>query len=128
MLAGTATRWVWAPGAGAIDIAALQRSIKASADIHVAIGSTADGVEGFRRSHFGAITTQQLMARLGSAQRLARFADVHLVTLVTSGPGRAAEFVTQTLGGLESAGPELRETTRVFIEEQCNASRAASPE
>ena len=72
-------------------------------DVRVAIGPTANGVDGFRRSHFDAITTQQLMARLRSQQQIARFADVQLVALITADTDRAAEFVTHTLGDLESA-------------------------
>ena len=65
------------------------------------------GVDGFRRSHFDAITTQQLMARLGSPQRIALFTDVQLVALITADTDRAAEFVNHTLGDLESAGDRV---------------------
>jgi len=126
VLASTATRWVWVPGAMTVDADALLRSVSAVPDVRIAIGSTATGVDGFRRSHFDAITTQQLMARLRSQQQIARFADVQLVALITSDTDRAAEFVTQTLGELESAGAELQETVRTFVDEQCNASRAAA--
>ena len=126
VLASTATRWVWVPGAVTVDADALLRSVRAVPDVRIAIGSTATGVDGFRRSHFDAITTQQLMARLRSQQQIARFADVQLVALITSDTDRAAEFVTQTLGELESAGAELQETVRTFVDEQCNASRAAA--
>ena len=126
VLASTATRWVWVPGAGTVDADALRRSVRGVPDVRIAIGSTATGVDGFRRSHFDAITTQQLMARLRSQQQIARFTDVQLVALITSDTDRAAEFVTQTLGELESAGAELQETVRTFVAEQCNASRAAA--
>ncbi len=124
VLASTATRWVWVPGA--VDAGALQRSVRGVPDVRIAIGSTATGVDGFRRSHFDAISTQQLMARLRSQQQIARFTDVQLVALITSDTDRAAEFVTQTLGELESAAAELQETVRTFVDEQCNASRAAA--
>ena len=126
VLASTATRWVWVPGTAAVDTDALHRSISAAPDVRIAIGSRATGVDGFRRSHFDAITTQQLMARLHSQQQIARFTDVQLVALITSDTDRAAEFITNTLGELESAGAELQETVRTFVDEQCNASRAAA--
>ena len=94
-------------------------------DIRIAIGPTASGMDGFRRSHFDAITTQQMMARLHSPQQIAMFTDVQLVALITADTDRAAEFVNHTLGDLESAGTELQDTVRTFVEEQCNASRAA---
>lgn len=124
VLASTATRWVWAPGS--VDVTVLEQAIESAGDVRVAIGPVDDGVDGFRRSHFDAITTQQMMARLHSPQQVARFAEIELVALITADPDRAAGFVKRTLGGLESASTELQDTVRVFVEEQCNASRAAA--
>lgn len=128
VLASTATRWVWAAGGADVQhgFQVLTRASGELPGIRVAIGPAADGLDGFRRSHFDAITTQQMMARLHSTQQIARFADVELVALTTTDPDRAAEFVSRNLGGLETADPELQETVRVFVNEQCNASRAAA--
>lgn len=126
VLASTATRWVWVPGSGSIDLAALNRTAAETPDIHIAIGSTGDGVDGFRRSHFDALTTQRMMARLHSPQRVAAFTDVQLVALITTDADRAAAFVQHTLGDLETASAELRESVRTFVNEQCHASRAAA--
>jgi DNA-binding PucR family transcriptional regulator len=123
ILASTATRWAWV--AGGVDTDALLRAVNTMPDVRIAIGPTANGVDGFRRSHFDAITTQQLMARLRSPQQIAMFTDVQLVALITADTDRAAEFVNYTLGDLESAGTELQDTVRTFVHEQCNASRAA---
>ena len=123
VLASAATRWVWV--AGSVDTDVLASSVGAMPDIRVAIGPTATGVDGFRRAHFDAITTQQLMARLHSPQQIALFGDVQLVALITADTERAAEFVKRTLGDLESAGAELQDTVRTFVASQCNASRAA---
>jgi DNA-binding PucR family transcriptional regulator len=123
VLASAATRWVWV--AGSVDTDVLLRSVCAMPDVRVAVGPTANGVDGFRRSHFDAITTQQLMARLHSPQQIAHFTDVQLVALITADTDRAAEFVKYTLGDLEFAGTELQDTVRTFVAAQCNASRAA---
>jgi DNA-binding PucR family transcriptional regulator len=124
VLASTATRWVWVPRAVNTDV--LLQSVGEMPDVRIALGPTAGGVDGFRRSHFDAITTQQLMARLRSPQQIALFSDVQLVALITADTDRAAEFVKHTLGDLESAGTELQVTVRTFVDEQCNASRAAA--
>lgn len=126
--ASSATRWVWAAGTpdGGDVLPGLVRVAAPAGAVRIAIGPTAYGVDGFRRSHFDAITTQQMMARLHSTQQIAQFADVELVALTTADPDRAAEFVSRNLGGLATTGPELRETVRVFVNEQCNASRAAA--
>lgn len=124
VLASSATRWVWAPGA--LDLDVLDAAVRDSADIRVAVGTTGDGLDGFRRSHFEAIITQQMMARLHSRQQMARFTDVEMVSLITADPDRSADFVARVLGELATAGTELQETVRVFIASQCNASRAAA--
>ncbi|WP_458316908.1 PucR family transcriptional regulator [Mycolicibacterium brisbanense] len=124
LLASVATRWVWTHGA--IDVAALGKHIRADPDIRIAIGPTADGVDGFRRSHFGALTTQHMMARLHSPQQIATFTEIELVALITADADRAAAFVSRVLGDLETASTELQETVRTFVEQQCNASRAAA--
>ncbi|MUL85065.1 MULTISPECIES: CdaR family transcriptional regulator [unclassified Mycolicibacterium] len=127
VLASSATRWVWAASADIQDgFEALTRASRAFSGVRIAIGPTADGLDGFRRSHFDAITTQQMMARLHSTQQIGRFTDVELVALTTADPDRAAEFVSHNLGALEAADTELQETVRVFVNEQCNASRAAA--
>lgn len=126
VLASTATRWVWVAGPVAADTDRMVRSIRPDSDIRIAVGSTSDGVEGFRRSHFDALTTQQMMVRLRSPQQLAFYADIELVALVTADADRAAGYVKHTLGELQFAGPEMHHTVRTFIDAQCNASRAAA--
>jgi DNA-binding PucR family transcriptional regulator len=93
--------------------------------VRVAIGPTGTGVDGFRRSHLDALTTQRMMARLRSAQRVASFDDVQLVSLITQDPEQGDQFIKYALGDFESAGAELQHSVLTFINEQCNASRAA---
>lgn len=119
--ASTATRWVWAPGSVTIDAL----TPIASFDVRIAIGSTGSGVDGFRRSHFDALTTQQMMARLHSPQQIAEYTDIELVALLTADADRAAVFVKRVLGDLETASHELHSAVRIFVHEQCNVSRAA---
>jgi DNA-binding PucR family transcriptional regulator len=127
VLASSATRWVWVRGVRDVDAAAaLHHAIGGESEIRVAVGPTADGMDGFRRSHFDALTTQQMMVRLHSPQQFAMFADVELVALITADADRAAVFVKHTLGAFESASAELQDTVRTFVAEQCNASRAAA--
>lgn len=126
VLASTATRWVWAHGGDTVDTDTLLRSMSTMPDIRIAIGSTAPGLDGFRRSHFDALTTQQMMVRLHSMQQVAMFADIELVALITADTDRAAAYVKHVLGDFESANAELRDTVRAFINEQCSASRTAA--
>jgi DNA-binding PucR family transcriptional regulator len=126
VIATASTRWVWLPTTVPAGLDQVRNAIRDLGGIQIAIGSTGEGVDGFRRSHFDAIATQQLLARLHSPQRIASFASVELVSLVTQDAYRADLFVKRTLGELESASPELRTAVRTFVTEQCNASRAAT--
>ena len=123
VLAAAATRWVWMHGRP--DVAQLPADFTLPS-VRVALGSTASGVDGFRRSHLDALTVQRMLARLSSPQQVATHEEVELVALLTSDPERAERFVKRTLGDLETAGKEITEAVRVFVAAECNASHAAA--
>jgi DNA-binding PucR family transcriptional regulator len=123
--ASTATRWVWVATTTEFDDALLRAEVSRHHHIRVALGSTLPGLEGFRRSHLDALTTQRMMSRLGSAQRMARFSDIELVALLTHDQERTDEFISNTLGQLAEADVELRQTVLTYINDHCNATKAA---
>lgn len=125
VLADARTRWVWLPGADDPDLSDIAVELNQRSGVRMAIGPTAAGIEGFRSSHLDAITTQRMMARLGSPQRLAKFTDIYLIALVTAKTEEADRFIKQTLGDFESADAELQRTVLTFVYEQCNAARTA---
>ncbi len=122
VLAGAATRWVWLPGADGPDLSGVAVAVSQLAGVRIAVGPTAAGIEGFRRSHFDAITTQRMVMRMGSTQRVVSFTDVELIALITADPERADRFIKHTLGDFESADAELHQSVLTFVHEQCNAS------
>jgi DNA-binding PucR family transcriptional regulator len=126
VLASAATRWVWLPGRDGPDLTRAAAALEQLPGVRIAVGPIAAGIEGFRRSHLDAITTQRMVVRMGSAQRVASYEDVELVALITADPERADRFINHTLGDFESAGPELHQSVLTFVAEQCNASRAAA--
>jgi DNA-binding PucR family transcriptional regulator len=126
VIASAATRWVWIPARVAPDPAPLGKVIDDLRRVRIAIGSTAHGIEGFRRSHLDALATQRLLAHLHSTQRVASFDTVQLVSLVTENLDRADQFIKDTLGELEGGSPEIKTAVLAFVDEQCNASRAAT--
>jgi DNA-binding PucR family transcriptional regulator len=117
--------WAWFAGAGDPDLGIVASLLDASPGVRVALGASGFGLDGFRRSHLEALATQRLMHRMPGELRIATYEDVQLVALTAGDEERASEFVTRTLGGLETAGPDLRETLRVYIREGFSASRAA---
>ena len=122
VIASAATRWVWIAGRPAPD--RVRAALGNGGPVRIALGSTARGVDGFRRSHLDALTTQRMLARL-AAPSSASHDEVELVALLTQDPERADRFVTRSLGALETAPADVQEAVRVFIAEQCNATRAA---
>ena len=125
VVAGSRALWVWFSAAATPRLEELRAHLARAPGVRVAIGSTATGIEGFRRAHLDALATQRLMARMAGDVRLASYEDVQLVALSARDEDGAREFVTRTLGELARADPELRETLRVYIREEFSASRAA---
>jgi DNA-binding PucR family transcriptional regulator len=125
VVASAATLWVWVPGSGGPDVARLERLIADLPGVRVAIGPTGAGIDGFRTSHLAATATQRLMVRVAAEVRIASYDSVEIVALVTADESRAGEFVTRTLGALESANPALRDTLRTYLRLQSNATRTA---
>jgi DNA-binding PucR family transcriptional regulator len=118
VVASTRTLWAWFA-------APLPASFTPPPAIRIALGTTASGMEGFRRSHLDALATQRLMHRMPRDLRLASYQDVQLVALSAQDEEGTSEFVSRTLGRLATADPDLRETLRVYIREEFSASRAA---
>lgn len=122
----TSSMWIWISGRTAVDIDPLRAALDGSRDVRVALGRQGQGLDGFRAGHLEAVTTQRLVRRLPVAAMLTTYADIEVVALATQDEGRAAEFVSRTLGALATAPVDLRETLRVYLREQCNLTQTAS--
>lgn len=125
VLPGGSALWVWVAGADGPDPDVLGEALQDVGELRVALGPTATGMDGFRRSHLDAVATQRLMQRSSAHLRLASYDDVQVVALATRDAERADEFVARTLGALATASAELRETARVYLREGSNAARTA---
>ncbi|MCV7348472.1 PucR family transcriptional regulator [Mycolicibacterium rhodesiae] len=126
VLASADTRWVWLPGDGDPDFSRVAAALPRMPGVRIAVGSASSGMEGFRRSHLDAVSTQRLMTRAGFAQQIATFSDVQFIAMVSADPEQVNRFIKHTLGDFEHADPELQRTVLVYIDEQCNASQAAA--
>ncbi|MBF9066678.1 PucR family transcriptional regulator [Streptacidiphilus fuscans] len=124
VLAGAATRWVWVHGRP--DREQLRARAADLPGVRIAVGSSGEGVDGFRRSHLDALTVQRMLDRLSSPHQVASHDEVELVALLTADPKSAGQFVRRVLGDLETAEPEITEAVRAFVAAQCNASHAAA--
>lgn len=125
VIANAATLWVWIPGQEPIDQGLLQAAIRKVPGVRLAIGSAGPGVEGFRRAHLDALTTQRVLGRLQSPAQVVSFDDIRLVALMTRDPKANQRFVAHTLGQLATAPVQLRRSLLVFLACGSNASQAA---
>jgi DNA-binding PucR family transcriptional regulator len=124
VIASSSSVWAWLAAATDTGAGAITAATAAHRAVRIAVGPAGTGAAGFRRSHFDAVATQRLMSRRPDL-RVARFADVQLVTLAIQDEQRGREFVARTLGTLADADPELRDTLGVYLREQFSAARAA---
>jgi DNA-binding PucR family transcriptional regulator len=125
IVASASTLWLWLPIGTEPELARLELVVPETSDVRIAMGSRGVGIEGFRRSHLDALTAQRMLARLESKARRVSFDRVRLVSLVTADREGAEHFIRGTLGELASADADLRATVEIFLDEGCNASRAA---
>ncbi|MFD4440035.1 PucR family transcriptional regulator [Nocardia sp. NPDC058519] len=126
LLASAATLWVWVPGPTPPDTAALSEALDHIPGVRIAIGSTGRNLAGFRTSHLDAQAAHRILARPHSTRRMVTFSEVQLTSLITENGAQADRFIKYTLGDLEHADSELRESVLAYINEQCNATRAAA--
>lgn len=125
IIASQSVLWVWLPTDADLDMAALRTDVAATPSLQVAVGRPGTAVEGFRKSHLDATTTQRLMSRTPGVQQVHRFQDVQLLDLVTSDLDKAQEFVRDTLGAFATADRQAHEVVRTYIRLGCNTSQTA---
>lgn len=117
--------WMWFASAVTPTAEALAAALEAIPPVRVAIGSADIGIAGFRRSHTDALAAQRLMHRSREDVRFARYDDLRAVILASTDEDSAREFTARTLGELAQADEALRETLRIYLGEESNATRTA---
>jgi DNA-binding PucR family transcriptional regulator len=127
MPAGTAVLWAWIATPDPTSLDAIRHAAATGPPgVSVAVGMSAWGITGFRRSHEEAIAAHRLAVRGGDDQRFVAYEEVQIVVLAAADEARAGRFVASTLGELDEAKGELRETLRVFLRERGSAKHAAT--
>jgi DNA-binding PucR family transcriptional regulator len=99
--------------------------------INVALGQLGDGIAGFRRSHEEAVLARRVHQLRNQERQSAcvSFAEVALEAMLTHSREEARRFVAQQLGelaGEDKSVVRLRDTLRVFLEENGSFQSAAA--
>ncbi|MFG2446620.1 PucR family transcriptional regulator [Nocardia fluminea] len=123
--ASTTALWVWVPADAVPPAETAEGALAGHPGIRIAFGRCGRDLDGFRRSHMDAAAAQRLLTRMGSARTVVRYEDVALVSVLTADMAQADQFVTDTLGGLATADPVLRQTVLTYVRERFNGSAAA---
>lgn len=125
VFAGPATLWAWWNAAKPLDLNLLQGVARQFPKIRAAIGSAGAGMNGFRRSHLEALTTQRLMGRLAGSPAVATIDQVRMVSLMTQDARAARQFVLSTLGRLATEPTVLQHSLHAFLANGCNITQTA---
>jgi DNA-binding PucR family transcriptional regulator len=125
---GPSTQWVWFAGADSADLGRRLPRREPTDGVRIALGRAAPGLAGFRRSHQEAAATQRLTRRLPLHSTIASYDEVEVVALASGNEDQAREFVARTLGRLVGAPPEIRETLRTYLRQECSLSQTAQAE
>lgn len=125
VFAGPATLWAWCNAAKPLDLNLLQGVARQFPKIRAAIGSAGAGMNGFRRTHLEALTTQRLMGRLAGSPAVATIDQVRMVSLMTQDARAARQFVLSTLGRLATEPTVLQHSLHAFLANGCNITQTA---
>jgi DNA-binding PucR family transcriptional regulator len=123
-------RRVWAWGSrvrtGERPISPLPR--RSNPDVRVAIGITAPGLNGFRRSHEQALDAARFGMLSSSGRLLFDFADIDLEAMLSARIDVARDFVRRELGPLAAPGEPattVRATLKCYLDVERSLSLAA---
>lgn len=124
IVASTSALWVWLP-ARDINLAEVARQLARTPQVHIALGRPGFDLEGFRRSHLEALTTQRFLTRLTSPHQLAGYDDVQLAALMTADSQQADDYLRDTLGDFAHADAETVDTVFTWIAMKCSSVKTA---
>ena len=77
-------------------------------------------------THREAVATRRVAERNPGRERFTAYDDVRIAVLASFDEEASGQFVSDTLGELAGADAELRETLRVYLQEDANTARAAA--
>ncbi len=123
---GTRSLWLWAAASRGIDSG--DSTIRPG--IHLAVGGTYSGEDGFVRSHREALAAHALSGATGSTRPLICYRDVELSCITTglAGSWAISRLVTRELGDLadpDESTTRIRTTLLRYLRNRCNAAWTA---
>ena len=125
---GAHALWAWVATPVPPDRTALGPLAARYPRIRVAVGRSAKGIGGFRRTHREAVKAQQTAAAAGSLGGLTLYEDVELIALLAADAEGMQAFVASELGTAMAApgrrAAHLLDTALAFL--RCNGNASAT--
>ncbi|HEX5311001.1 PucR family transcriptional regulator [Aquabacterium sp.] len=126
VIANAATLWVWASADGReLTLSRLNQALQALPGVRMTLGSGDRGIDGFRRAHLEALSTQRMLGRLRADAQVVSFDQVRLVSLMSHDAEACRQFVSHTLGALSTAPESLQITLLTYLQTGCNLTETA---
>jgi hypothetical protein len=128
---GTRDLWCWTATSSAPDEADLTELAATldDRDVHLAVGVTARGVEGFRRSHREARAAQHVALQARTTPRILRYRDVELLCLAMERRDLLEGMVQREVGplcGEDGSKTQIRETVLTYLTNRMNVEATAA--
>jgi DNA-binding PucR family transcriptional regulator len=120
------TSWVWLTADRPIEAESLRPHIGDASDLFIAAGTSKAGMAGFRRTHREALAARRVVEGSEHRARFTAYEEVRIADLASHDTEAVADFISETLGQLANADLSLRETLRVYLQEDGNTARTAA--
>lgn len=130
--AGRSEVWCWLATSSPVEQDAVRAAVESpdvSPKVQAAMGSSHDGIIGFRRTHREAVDAQRHAAAVPGSSRLTAYADVELSCLVAGNDDGARSLVARELGQLggDARGLDrVRETVAAYLDAGGNVDHVAA--
>jgi hypothetical protein len=125
--ASATTTWVWLGSDSPLDSEVLRTAMgQAPPGVNGSAGSSRVNLAGFRLSHREAAAARRIAERGRTGERFTVYDDVRFAVLSSQDVEAADQFVADTLGELADADVALRETLRIYLQEDANTARTAA--
>jgi DNA-binding PucR family transcriptional regulator len=125
--ASTTTTWVWLSSDHRLDVRLLRDAMaEAPPGVLATAGSSRPQMAGFRRTHREAVAARRVAERSPGRERFTAYDDVRIAVLASQDDEAAGQFISDTLGKLADADADLRDTLRVYLQEDANTAGTAA--
>ncbi|MFI6369081.1 PucR family transcriptional regulator [Nocardia sp. NPDC050630] len=125
--ASTTTTWVWLSDDHRLDLTRLREAMtQAPPEVLAAAGASRPHMAGFCRTHREAVAARRVAERNPGREQFTAHDDVRIAVLAAQDEETAAQFITDALGELADADVDLRETLRVYLQEDGNTAHTAA--